>query len=400
MLGAERTLFSSAVLVMIGHIALAILPGFAGVGVGLACVALGSGGVKGNATAVVGTLYAGNDERRDAGFSIFYMGINAGALLGPLLTGLTRSTLGFHYAFGIAAIGMAIGLIQYTLGRGNLGTEASIVPNPLPRSRGILVAGGVAVVATAVAILVTLGVITAANLSTIVVAVCGIAAAAYFTVILTSRKITTGERSRVQSFIPLFIANAAFWSLFQQYFTVVEIYADRRVDKTFFGWEMPTEWVTSFDPVFVIVLAPLFAVLWTKLGPRQPSTPVKFALGNVVIGLAFLLFLPWAAGVGPSTPLLAVVFIVLIFAIGELLISPIGLSLATKISPTVFRSQTVALYFLSVALGTAMSGSLAGYYSPHHEAPYFGGLGAAAITAGLIVVAISPMIRRLMSGVR
>jgi POT family proton-dependent oligopeptide transporter len=256
------------------------------------------------------------------------------------------------------------------------------------------------VVAAAVTVLVMLGVITAANLSTIVVVVCGVAAAAYFAVILTSRKITTVERSRVQSFIPLFVANAAFWSLFQQYFTVVEIYADRRTNKTFSGWDIPTEWVISFDPIFVIVLAPLFALLWTKLGARQPSTPIKFALGNVVIGLAFLLFLPWAADVGPSTPLLAVAFIVLVFAIGELLISPIGLSLATKISPKVFRSQTVALYFLSVALGTAMSGSLAGYYSPLHEALYFGSVGVAAVVVGLIVVAISPMIRRLMAGVR
>ncbi|MDQ3900194.1 MAG: oligopeptide:H+ symporter [Actinomycetota bacterium] len=399
-LGAERTLFYSAVLVMIGHLALAILPGFVGVGVGLGCVALGSGGVKGNATTVVGTLYAPNDDRRDAGFSIFYMGINVGALLGPLLTGFTRSTLGFHYAFGVAAVGMAVGLIQYTLGRGNLGSEAGIVPNPVTRSRGITVAAGVAVVAIAVAGLVTVGVITSANLSTIVVVVCGFAAAAYFAVILSSRKITTVERSRVQSFIPLFIANAAFWSLFQQYFTVVEIYADKRVDRHLFGWQMPTEWVISFDPVFVIALAPSFALLWIKLGPRQPSTPVKFALGNVVIGLAFLLFVPWAAGVGPSTPLLAIVFIVLIFATGELLISPIGLSLATKISPKVFRSQTVALYFLSIALGTAMSGSLAGYYSTRNEAVYFSSIGAAAIVVGLIIVAAGPMIRRRMAGVR
>jgi proton-dependent oligopeptide transporter, POT family len=399
-LSAERTLFYSAVVVMIGHIALAILPGFVGLGVGLACVALGSGGVKGNATAVVGTLYADNDDRRDAGFSIFYMGINMGALLGPLLTGLTRSTLGFHYAFGVAAIGMAIGLIQYTLGRKNLGTEASAVPNPLPGSRWLMVAGGAAVAVAVVIYLVLTGVITAARLSTIVVAVCGVAAAAYFAVILASSKITTVERSRVLSFIPLFIANAAFWSLFQQYFTVVTIYADRRVDKSFFGWDMPTEWITSFDPLFIIMLAPAFALLWVKLGPRQPSTPIKFALGNIMIGLAFLLFLPWASGIGPSTPLIAVAFIVLIFAIGELLISPVGLSLATKISPRVFRSQTVALYFLSIALGTAMSGSLAGYYSAAHEAAYFGTLGVAAIIIGAIVGALSPLIRRLMAGVR
>jgi POT family proton-dependent oligopeptide transporter len=399
-LGAERTLFSSAVLVMIGHIALAVLPGFLGVGVGLTCVALGSGGVKGNASAVVGTLYTENDERRDAGFSLFYMGINIGALTGPLLTGLSRTTLGFHYAFGVAAIGMAAGLIQYTIGRRNLGTEASIVPNPLPRSQWTM-AAGVTVVVVAVGIfLVLTGVITAANLSNAVVVVCAVAAAAYFTVILASVKITVVERSRMLSFIPLFITNAVFWSLYQQQFTVVAIYGDSRMDRNLFGWQMPTEWVQSFNPVFIILLAPVFALLWIKLGPRQPSTPIKFALGTVIMGLAFLLFLPWAGGVGPTTPMLAVAIILLVFAIGELLISPVGLSLATKISPKVFRSQTVALYFLSVALGTAMSGSLAGYYSPQHEAPYFGVLGMTAIIVGLIVVGLSPMIRRLMAGVR
>jgi proton-dependent oligopeptide transporter, POT family len=399
-LGAERTLFYSAILVMIGHITLAILPGLVGVGVGLACVALGSGGVKGNATAVVGTLYAADDDRLDAGFSIFYMGINIGALLGPLLTGLARSTLGFHYAFGVAAIGMALGLIQYTLGRGNLGTEASVVPNPLPHSQWGIVGGSAAVALAVVIFLVVTGIITAARLSTIVVAMCGVAAAAYFAVILASPKITMRERSRMLSFIPLFVANAVFWSLFQQYFTVVEIYADKRVDKSLFGWQMPTEWVISLDPVYIILLAPVFAVAWTKLGRRQPSTPIKFALANVVMGLAFLLFLPWAGGVGPTTPLLAVAFIVLIFAIGELLISPVGLSLTTKISPKVFRSQTVALYFLSVALGTALSGSLAHFYRPQHEALYFGSLGAVAIVIGVIVAALSPMTLRLMAGVR
>ncbi|MGH3827208.1 MAG: peptide MFS transporter [Pseudonocardiaceae bacterium] len=399
-LSAERTLFLSAVVVMAGHITLAVLPGLLGVGVGLAAVALGSGGVKGNASTVVGTLYAQGDERRDAGFSLFYMGINIGAVAGPLLTGLTRSTLGFHYAFGVAALGMAAGLIQYTIGRRNLGTEAGVVPNSLPRSRWTIAAGAVAAIAVVGVVLVRTGVITTTNLSTAVVVVCGVAAVGYFVVILTSSKITVVERSRVLSFIPLFIANAVFWSLYQQQFTVVEIYGDDRTDRNLFGWEMPTEWVTSFNPVFVILLAPLFALLWIRLGPRQPSTPIKFALGTVIMGLAFLLFLPWAGGVGPSTPLLALAVILLVFAIGELLISPVGLSLATKISPRAFRSQTMALYFLSVALGTALSGSLAGYYSPQREAPYFGILGAVSIIVGLIVIRLSPMIRRLMAGVR
>ncbi|MGH3429209.1 MAG: peptide MFS transporter, partial [Mycobacteriales bacterium] len=348
----------------------------------------------------VGTLYTEGDERRDAGFSLFYMGINIGALTGPLLTGLTRTTLGFHYAFGVAAIGMAAGLIQYTIGRRNLGAEAGVVPNPLPRSRWTMIAGATVALAAAGVSLVLTGVITATNLSDVVIVVCGVAAVGYFAVILTSSTITVVERSRVWSFIPLFVANAVFWSLYQQQFTVVEIYGDGRTDRNLFGWEMPTEWVTAFNPVFVIALAPVFALLWIKLGPRQPSTPIKFALGTVIMGLAFLLFLPWVGDGGPHTPLLVLAVILLVFAIGELMISPVGLSLATKISPRAFRSQTVALYFLSVALGTAMSGSLAGYYSPQHEAPYFGILGAAAIFVGLIVIGLSPMNRRLMSGVR
>jgi proton-dependent oligopeptide transporter, POT family len=399
-LGAERTLFASAFVVMIGHIALAVLPGVAGLSVGLACVALGSGGVKGNASTIVGTLYAEHDERRDAGFSLFYMGINLGALIGPLLTGLTRTTLGFHYAFGVAALGMAAGLIQYTIGRRNLGTEAKVVPDPLPRSRWTMIASAAGVVVIGAILLVLTGVITAANLADVVIVVCGVAAVGYFAVILLSSKITMVERSRVLSFIPLFITNVVFWSLYQQQFTVVEIYGNARTDRNLFGWEMPTEWVTSFNPIFIILLAPVFALVWIKLGPRQPSTPIKFALGTIVMGLAFLLFLPWASGVGPTTPLLALAVILLVFTIAELLISPVGLSLATKISPRAFRSQTMALYALSVALGTAMSGSLAGYYSPLHEAPYFGILGMTAIAAGLIVIGLSPMIRRLMAGVQ
>jgi proton-dependent oligopeptide transporter, POT family len=398
-LGAERTLFYSATLVMVGHTALAVVPGLLGLGIGLVCVAFGSGGIKGNATAVVGTLYVDNDNRRDAGFSIYYMGINIGALGGPLLTGLTRSSLGFHYAFGVAAIGMALGLIQYVIGRRNLGAAATVVPHPLPRSGQLLAGGAAVLIVTCVLLLAGNQVITTANLSDAVVVVCGVAAAGYFGVILLSSKITRVERSRVLSFIPLFIANVAFWSLYQQ-FTVVEIYTDGRVDKRFFGWEMPTEWVGSFAPVFVILLAPVFAALWINLGSGQSSTPTKFALGNVIIGLAFLLFLPWAGGAGPTTPLLALAVIILVFALGELVISPVGLSLATKISPRVFRSQTVALYFLSVALGTAISGSLAGYYSPLREALYFGVLGTAAIAVGLIVMGLSPVIRRLMAGVR
>lgn len=399
-LGAERTLFSSAALVMVGHIALALLPGVLGVGVGLVLIALGSGGVKANATSLVGSLYAEGDERRDAGFSLFYLGINLGALVGPLLTGVLQSSVGFHYGFGLAALGMAFGLLQYWRGRQNLAADSSEVPNPLPASgrRPVIVA--VVVALLVVVVLVLTGVVTAGRLSNIVVVLVLVATVGYFTVILRSRHITDTERSRVVAFIPLFVASAAFWSLYQQQFTVVTIYADERLNRDVLGVTLPVSFVQSINPIFIIVLSGVFAALWTKLGPRQPSTPVKFALGTAIMGVAFLLFLPLAGGGANATPLLALAGILLVFTVAELLLSPVGLSLSTKLAPERFRTQMVALFFLSIALGTALSGTLAGYYSTEHERAYFGLLGLAAVVLGGILLALSPWVVRKMAGVR
>jgi POT family proton-dependent oligopeptide transporter len=397
---AERVLFYSAVVVMAGHIALALVPGLAGVGVGLVLVAFGSGGVKANATSLVGTLYAPDDQRRDAGFSLFYMGVNIGALIGPLLTGLLQDNLGFHYGFGLAAVGMAIGLTQYAFGRRRLSEAGREVPNPLPAQRRPLAIGIGVLGAVVIALLAIFGLLPASRLSTIVVVASAVAAVVYLTVILTNRHLSTVERQRVVAFIPLFIASAVFWSLYQQQFTVVTIYSDTRLNRNLFGWEMPVSWVQSINPVFIIVLAGVFAALWTRLGDRQPSTPVKFAAGTIIMGVAFLLFLPLAGGGENSAPLLALTGILLVFTVAELLLSPVGLSVTTKLAPERFRTQMVALFFLSVALGTAMSGTLAKYYSEDRESAYFGILGAVAIVLGVALAALAPVIRRLMHGVK
>jgi POT family proton-dependent oligopeptide transporter len=230
--------------------------------------------------------------------------------------------------------------------------------------------------------------------------VSGLAAAAYFAVILSSREITGVERRRVFAFIPMFLASAVFWSLYQQQFTVVTIYSDKRLDRNLFGWEMPVSWVQSINPVFIIILAGVFAAMWTKLGDRQPSSPMKFALGTISIGVSFLLFIPMAGGGPNSAPLLGLVGVLLFFTISELLLSPVGLSLSTKLAPARFRTQMVALFFLSVALGTAMSGLLTGYYDPKDEVPYFLALGAAAIVVGLLLAALTKPLEKLMGGVR
>ncbi|PZU46643.1 MAG: MFS transporter [Microbacterium sp.] len=400
LLGAERVLFLSATVIMAGHIALALLPGFVGVGVGLVLVAIGSGGLKATATSVVGTLYGPDDTRRDAGFSLFYLGINLGAFAGPLLTGLLQSSLGFHWGFGLAAVGMAAGLIQYSFGRKQLPAEASRVPNPLPRERYPLMIG-VAIAAVAlIVVLVLVGVIRADNLAMIVIITVIVAAIAYFAVILTSRRVSSDERSRVWGFLPLFLTSVAFWSLYQQQFTVLTVYSDKRLNRDLFGWEMPVPWVQSINPVFIIVLSGIFAAIWTKLGSRQPATPVKFGLAAIVMGAAFLLFLPFTGTGANGTPILAIVGILFVFTVAELLLSPVGLSVTTKLAPEAFHTQMVALFFLSVSLGTAIAGQLGSLYNPDDEVPYFSTLGLIAIAVGVLLLVSAKPVLKLMRGVR
>jgi POT family proton-dependent oligopeptide transporter len=226
-----------------------------------------------------------------------------------------------------------------------------------------------------------------------------LASIAYFALMLASPKVTAVERSRVRAFILLFIANAAFWSLFQQIFTTLAVYSDERINWNIFGWTAPASWIGSAEPVWIIVLSPLFAVMWTKLGTRAPSTPMKFAIGVVGMGIAFLLFLTMAGSTGQSSPALVVFFILAVFAMSDLMLSPIGLSVTTKLAPDAFRAQMMAPYFFSVGLGTSMSGVLARFYSADNEYAYFGINGAIVIVIGLILAALTPWLRRMMAGV-
>jgi proton-dependent oligopeptide transporter, POT family len=399
LLGMERTVLYGGVVVMMGHLALAIVPGLAGVGAGLVLVALGAGALKANASSLLGTLYDKGDARCDGGFTLFYLGINLGAFIGPLITGLLQSRVGFHYGFGAAAFGMALGLTQYVVFRRNLGEHGRTVPNPLPRSAIGWVVGVLVAVVAVIAVVFMTGVVKLANLSQVTTGVIVVASIAYFAVMLTSSKVAAVERTRVRAFIPLFIANAIFWSLFQQIFTVLAVYSDERMNWSIFGWTAPSNWIGSIEPVWIIALSPLFAAMWTKLGNRAPSTPRKFAYGVIGMGLAFLLFLPTSGTTGRAVPALLVVAIMAMFAISELLISPIGLSVTTKLAPEAFRAQMMALYFFSVGLGTSMSGVLARYYDSAHEFAYFGIIGGVAILAGIVTFAIAPWISRLMEGV-
>ncbi|WP_062995479.1 peptide MFS transporter [Nocardia mikamii] len=398
-LGMERTVFYGGVVVMAGHIALAVLPGLTGVGVGLVLVALGSGALKANASSLLGTLYEKGDPRADGGFTLFYLGVNLGAFVGPLITGLLQTHLGFHYGFGAAAVGMALGLTQYVIFRRNLGTHGREVPNPLPRSQIGTVIAFLLVVAVVVALAMWTGLVRLSNLSWVTTGVIAAVSILYFGLMLTSPKVVAVERVRVRAFIPLFIANAVFWSLFQQIFTVLAVYSDERMNWTLFGWTAPASWIGSEEPIWVIVLSPLFALMWTRLGTRAPTTPRKFAYGVMGMGASFLLFVPLAGFDDKTVPALLVFVILAGFAISELLLSPIGLAVTTQLAPEAFRAQMMALYFFSVGIGTSMSGVLSEFYDTSHEVAYFGITGLVAIAVGIVVYFLAPQVSRLMEGV-
>jgi proton-dependent oligopeptide transporter, POT family len=227
----------------------------------------------------------------------------------------------------------------------------------LPRSQISWVAGVVVVTVAVIVAAFATGVVELSNLSQVTTGVIVAASVVYFVVMMTSSKVVPIERTRLRAFIPLFIANAVFWSLFQQIFTVLAVYSDERMNWSIFGWTAPSSWIGSIEPVWIILLSPVFAIMWTRLGGRAPTTPRKFAYGVIGMGLAFLLFLPLSGSTGRAVPTLLVVGMA-VFAISELLLSPIGLSATTKLAPEAFRAQMMALYFFSVGIGTSMSGVL------------------------------------------
>ena len=399
--GPAKSLIGAGFIIIIGHLALAVLPGLGGLVVGLVCVAVGAGTLKASSLTILGDLYTENDPRQDAGFSIYYMGINIGAFFGPILTGFVHRYGGFHWAFALAAIGMFIGLMQYLiLHKYSIGKTGSQVPNPLARKYKIISAIGIVVGVLAIVGIFSLGVLSLDNLSTTVVIVTAVVAFVMFIVMLTSKQITEVERSRVIAFIPLFFASALFWSLYQQQFTILPAFADRRLNLSFFGYELPPSVVQSINPVFIVLLAPVFAALWQKLGERQPRSSFKFALGVLFCGLAFLLFVPFAGM--KEAPFISVVLLLLIATIGELCLSPIGNSLATKLAPKVFHTQMVALFFLSVAIGSAAAGSLAQLTDvddPSSTKIYFLILGIATMVVSGVFFLIRRWIDKKMMGV-
>lgn len=405
-LGTSKSVFYGGILIMFGHIALAIPGNITLFFVSMVLIVIGTGLLKPNASSVVGELYAENDNRRDAGFSIFYMGINMGAFISPLIVGSLMDK-SFHLGFGVAAIGMFFGLLVFILTKKkNLGYAGTQVANPLEPSEKKRVYSTFAIaslfIALLVAISIPLGWLTFDSFVAVIGILAFIIPTAYFVVMYRSPKTNEIEQSRLLAYIPLFIASVIFWVIAEQGSTILALYADTRTNLDFMGIRLSPAWFQSFWPMFVIVLAPMFAWLWVRLGDRQPNIPQKFSLGLLFAGASFIvILLPGILGdsdalVNPLWLVLSIFFV----AVGELCLSPVGLSATTKLAPAAFSAQTMSLWFLSNAAAQALNAQLVKLYSVETEVVYFGVIGGVAIAIGILLFFVSPIIQRYMRGIR
>jgi POT family proton-dependent oligopeptide transporter len=406
-LGLRRSIWWGGVFIALGHhsIALSALFAHQAFFLGLILIVMGTGLLKPNISAIVGPLYPEGGARRDSGFAIFYMGINLGAFVAPFLTGALGERVGWHWGFGAAGVGMLLGLVTFraraTSTLGPIGVSPSVGPEQQRRVRNITL-GAVAVFAAFVAVAMTgmipINPVAIAQKMTMVI---GTLALAYFTYLFFFAGLSRDELKRAVVILVLFIFSATFWSAYEQAPTSLNLFARDFTNRTIFGWEMPTLWLQSATPFFVITLSPIFAGVWLALAKRNIdlSAPTKFAFALFCAGLSYLIMVSATnhvisgGGVGVRVSILWLLVTYLLQVVGELALSPVGLSSVTKLAPPRFIGQMMGVWFMSISLGNLVAGLLGGNVDPEklNEMPLlfqrtaFTLFAAAAILAALVI---------------
>jgi proton-dependent oligopeptide transporter, POT family len=403
LIGARRSVLWGGIVIALGHYVMAI-PVAWSVFAGMALIVLGTGLLKPNISTMVGDLYTKDSPRRDAGFSLFYMGINLGAFIAPLITGYLGEKVNWHLGFAVAAIGMTFAVIQYVLGAKSLGLAGLKPTNPLahPARRQALQRIGYAVagLAAVIVLLVLLGWFTVDSVVNVLTVLTIVVTAFYFGRILVDRDLSDLERSRMKAYLWLFVFAAAFWLIYDQAGSVLNQFAEDDTNRDLFGFDFPASWLQSVNPILIIIASPIFAVIWTKVGHRL-STPVKFSIGLVLNGLSFVLMAAAAANAvgGAKVSPLWLVASYAIQVCGELCLSPVGLSVTTKLAPIKYASQMMGLWFLAVAVGDAIGGQVARLAAEWSLSTYFLTFGLASVVLGVGAFMFTRQIRTLMAGI-
>ncbi|HET7695751.1 MAG TPA: peptide MFS transporter [Vicinamibacterales bacterium] len=411
LIGQRRAVLYGGILIASGHFCMAF-PSLATFYLGLFLIVIGTGLLKGNVSVIVGYLYAPEDKRRDAGFSIFYMGINMGAFFAPIICGYLGQNISWHIGFAAAGVGMTVGLIQYVLGSKHLG-DVGLRPAPSEspaaaarlRTRALIFGAILLALAAGFAIGTYTGAlpVTATQISD---------AAGYFLLFLTlgffgwlfsTSEWTPEERRRLYAIAALFLAAGVFWSVFEQAGSTLNLFADRNTRTSFAGMPFPSSWFQSANSLFLWLLAPVFAWIWIRLGAidKEPSSPAKFAIGLVFVAAGFAILIPAAQmsqqGIQVSPMWLTATYI--LHTIGELCLSPVGLSAMTKLAPVRIAGLVMGIWFLATSVGNYIGGRVSGFYESFPLPSLFGAVASFGLAVAIVMFALTPPIKRLMGRV-
>ncbi|MGA8806845.1 MAG: peptide MFS transporter [Thermoanaerobaculia bacterium] len=359
LLGLYRSVLLGGIIIAAGHFMMAYpsLPTFYA---GLISIVIGTGLLKPNVSGIVGTLYSKDDVRRDAGFSVFYMGINLGAFIAPLICGPLGQRVNWHYGFGAAGVGMTLGVIQYVLGKKHIAPGLARHAKDEVDERAAEAAAG------------------------------------------KSSSFTPQEWRRISVIGILFFFSMLFWGAFEQAGSSLNLFADRLTRLSFLQWNFPSTLFQSVQPLFVIIFSPIFAWIWLRMGKHEPSSPTKFGFGLFFVGLSFLLLVPGAAiaqqqGIKVSPMWLIGVYF--LQTVGELCLSPVGLSMVTKLAPPRIVGLMLGVFFLSISFGNKLGGYCAGFFDRLPLPKLFGAVAGTTLAAAFILFLLVKPIRKLMGGV-
>jgi POT family proton-dependent oligopeptide transporter len=410
LIGQRKAVLYGGMLIASGHFSMAV-PSLTTFYVGLLLIVIGTGLLKPNISVLVGQLYQPGDKRRDAGFSIYYMGINTGAFLAPLVCGYLGQRVNWHLGFAAAGFGMVLGLVQYVLGDRHLG-DAGTKPAPAKSAaeaesnwrRAKLYGGGGAAALVAFVALVYAGVVpvTPTQIADAAGYLLLVTTVVFFAWLFFGGDWTPAERRRLYVIGIFFLAAALFWSEFEQAGSTLNLFADRATRTSIFGWNFPSSFFQSANALFIIMFAPVFAWLWIALGSREPSSPIKFSFGLMGVGLGFLLLVPAAQAAAPGTLVspLWLTATYLIHTWAELCLSPVGLSSMTKLAPARVAGLMMGVWFLGASVGNFIGGRLASFYESFPLPNLFAVVAAFGIVFGALLLIFSRPIKGWMGEVK
>lgn len=408
--GQKRAVFVGGCIIAAGHFSLAF-PSMTTFYLGLALIVIGTGLLKPNISTIVGDLYPEGGARRDAGFSVYYMGINLGAFLGPTFCSFFGEGYDWHLGFSLAGIGMVAGVIQYRFGAkylagaGDLKIDAS--PEVLAKRNRMFLSVFAAVVAL-IAIGVWLAVrgivpVTLQQVATAIGSSIVVLAILYFAYLLIGGGYDRQEKQHLLVIFWIFILAAIFWSGFEQAGSSMNLFAFDLTNRHVLGWEMPAGWLQNINPIFIILFAPVFGALWVWLAKRNanPSIPAKFALGLIALAAGFFV-LAWGGANASAANKVSMAWLIVTYffhTVGELCLSPVGLSSITKLSPRDRVGQMMGIWFVATALGNLFAGLMAGQLKDLTPSALFTNVAMMTGIAGILALLLSPLVKRLIKGI-